>query len=257
MMSRGAAATPPGYVRARVGDVTVVATAAIAPAIIEIVSRGTLYGHAAMHPTRHSRSGRAPVHFIPIGGSALPIVVRHAWHGGALARITGDRFLAPTRAPYELDVALQLESIGIRTPRVVAYAIYPAGPLLRRSDLATEEIAGGVDLAAILAGESSPVSRDDALHAAGELLSSMARHGVHHPDLNLKNILVAPAWDGEPAAWLLDVDRVRVARPSARAANANAERVTRSARKWRDRFGAPISEGDLAALDGAARGRTA
>jgi 3-deoxy-D-manno-octulosonic acid kinase len=197
------------------------------------------------------------VHIIPIDGTTVPIVVRHAWHGGVLARITGDRFLAPTRAPYELHVALQLESIGIRTPRIVAYAIYPAGPLLRRSDIATEEIADGVDLAAILAGDATPVSRHDALHAAHGLLSSMARHGVHHPDLNLKNILVAPGSGGEPAAWLLDVDRVRFAQPAARAANANAERVTRSARKWRDQFGAPISDVDLTALDGAARGRTA
>ena len=256
MRSRGAAATPPGYVRARVGDVTVVSAAAIAPAITAMVSRGTLYDHAATHPARRSRRGRAPVHIIPVAGSPEAILVRHAWHGGLLARITGDRFFPPTRAPYELAVSLRLTAIGIRTPRVAAYAVYPAGPLLRRSDIATDEVPNSADLAAILAGEANPVGRADALRAARRLLASLAQHGVHHPDLNIKNILIAFRPDGEPDAWLLDVDRVRFTSP-ARAAKANADRVTRSARKWRERFGASISDIDLMAIDAAARGRPA
>jgi hypothetical protein len=151
-------------------------------------------------------------------------------------------------------MSLRLRELGVPTPRVVGYAIYPAGAMLSRSDVVTREIADAADLAAILSGAATMVARDAAMHAAVQLLAAMARAGVRHPDLNLKNILIAPGVKRAATAYLLDVDRVRVDPSRARGAAANAARVTRSARKWRDRHGAPITDADLAALESAALG---
>ena len=253
-MSRGATVSPPpGYVRTQAGDAVAITLPHLAPAVTEVLARGTLYDHAAAHPAARVRMGRAPVYIIPLAGSPVPVVVRHSRHGGALATLTGDRFLAPTRAPHELDMSLRLAALGIASPRVVVYALYRAGPFLRRSDVVTEEIPGSADLAAILGGTSPIVSRAAAVTATTELLGAMGRHGVHHPDLNLKNILIAPD-RGKARAVLLDVDRVRIDPSRARAASGNAARLTRSARKWRDRHGAPITDDEIGTFTTAALG---
>lgn len=255
MTSRAAAPPPPGYARTRVGGTAAVATTALLPAITDILARGTLYDYAATHPARRARAGRAPVYIVPLQGSDRPVVVRHASHGGVLAPITGDRFIAPTRAPYELEISMRLAALGVATPLVVAYAVYAAGPLMHRSDVVTEEIPDSADLAAVLSGASTIVQRQAAVAAAEDLLTAMGRTGVRHPDLNLKNILIASAGGGGAAtAFLLDVDRVDVDPSRRRAAAANAARLTRSARKWRDRHGAPITDAELVSLETAALG---
>ena len=254
-MTRSAPVAPPsGYVRTHAGGAVVVALAPLAPAITGMLAGGTLYERASTHPARDVRAGRAPVYIIPLDGSVRRIVVRHSRHGGLLAGITGDRFLPPTRAPYELTMSIELADLGIPTPRVVGYAVYPAGLLLRRSDVLTEEIPGSADLAAVLTGASSIVSRSAAVTAAAELLSAMGRRGVHHPDLNLKNILIAATGGGRARALLLDVDRVRIDPSRASAAAHNAARLARSALKWRDRHGAPITDAEIEAITAAALG---
>jgi 3-deoxy-D-manno-octulosonic acid kinase len=248
------ASPPPGYARTRVGGAEVVGIEAVLPGITEILARETLYEHAAAHPARRERTGRAPVYIMPLRGSDRPVVVRHAWHGGLLGSVTGDRFMPPTRAPYELAMSMRLASLRVPTPVVVAYAVYRAGPLLRRSDIVTEEIPDSADLAAILSGASTVVPRRAAVDAAETLLRAMAHAGVRHPDLNLKNILIALARGGSVTAFLLDVDRVDIDPSRARAASANALRLTRSARKWRDRHGAAITDAEILALETAALG---
>jgi hypothetical protein len=137
---------------------------------------------------------------------------------------------------------------------VAAYAIYPAGRFLRRTDVVTEEIPRSDDLAALLGATSQVVRRDDALAAAAALLQAMARAGARHPDLNLKNILIGHTVDEGVRAFLLDVDRVTIEDARARAAVANAARLIRSARKWRDWHGITIADAELAMLENAALG---
>jgi hypothetical protein len=252
-VSRVTVSPPPGYVRTHGGGAVAITLPHLAPAIAEMLARGTLHDQAAAHPARRVRMGRAPVYIIPLAGSPLPVVVRHSRHGGALASLTRDRFLAPTRAPYELEMSLRLAVLGIASPRVVAYALYPAGPRLNRSDVVTEEIPDSADLAAVLSGAAPIVSRAASVTAVTRLLVAMGRHGVHHPDLNLKNILIAPDHGGVRAV-LLDVDRVRIDPSRARAASGNAARLTRSARKWRDRHGAPITDEEIGTFTTAALG---
>jgi 3-deoxy-D-manno-octulosonic acid kinase len=257
MKRRTPAVLPAGYERARVGNAEIVALATALPHVQEAVRERSLYDYAAAHQTHHRLHGRAPVYVTPLPHGGPTVVVRHARHGGLLAKVTGDRFPGRTRAARELALSARLASLGVPTPTIVAYAIYPAGPMLARSDVATLLIEPSSDLATILAGATGLIVRDEAVSAAAALLVSMARTGVRHPDLNLKNILLALTASGTVRAYLLDIDRVTVERARAAAAAANAARLMRSARKWRRNHAAPITTAEMDVLEAAALGRPA
>lgn len=186
---------------------------------------------------------------IPLPRSGIPVVVRHNRHGGLLAGLTGDRFLPPTRAPYELDVARRLADAGVPTPEVVAIAVYAAGAF-RRSDTVTREVAPARDLASALVADDD--ERATALSATARLVAALSAAGARHHDLNVKNVLLEERDEGM-RALVLDVDRVTFETPAAVVVERNLARLLRSARKWRDRYGARVSEGELAALSAAAR----
>jgi hypothetical protein len=91
------------------------------------------------------------------------------------------------------------------------------------------------------------------LAATATLLAGLTRVGARHPDLNLKNILLAPTAAEGSHAYVLDVDRITFGpRGSTRVAESNLSRLGRSARKWRELYGAHIDDADLAWLAGAA-----
>ena len=78
--------------------------------------------------------------------------------------------------------------------------------------------------------------------------------GARHPDLNIKNILIASGDAAVPEAYVLDVDRVWLDVPGAPAVlQSNLRRLTRSALKWRRLHALPIEEADLLALETTAR----
>lgn len=231
--ARDHAALPDGYVRVAVHGVAAVAAAPHAAAVRAALRRDTLYGWAGAHPARRELSGRAPAWAVPLPGGGADVVVRHARHGGLLARVTGDRFVRP-RAAHELRVALRLAASGVPTPEVVAYVLYPAGRLLRRADVATCLVPGARDLAAALA-DADDAARRGAIAATGRLLALLAAAGARHPDLNIKNVLVAGHGDAV-TAWVIDVDRVRFDRAGEATATPNARRLRRSLEKWRARL---------------------
>jgi hypothetical protein len=236
-------------VRFRVGSSEVVAIEAAADAVREALLEGTLYEYAARHPRAREFTGRGAAYAVPLPDLVTQVVVRRSRHGGFLAPVTGDRFLAPTRAPRELRSAVRLAACGVRTPELVAYATYPAGPLLRRSDVATREVPRGKDLAVALLNPPAGGAKQELLRAAAGLVAALGRCGARHPDLNLKNVLLAPGAGSRNEAWVLDVDRVTFGRAGDPAiTRANLDRLTRSARKWRELYGAAISEAELAQL---------
>jgi 3-deoxy-D-manno-octulosonic acid kinase len=254
---------PAGYARLRTPGADAVCLADAAPAVVEALAEGgTLYGWAAAQPGRRTFHGRAPAHAAPLPRGAGHVVVRHAWHGGVLRRLTRDLYLPPTRAPRELRASERLRAAGVRTPQLVAYARYPAPLGLRRADVATRLVPGARDLAAVLLAD--PADADAArlragwLEATAALLGALARAGARHPDLNLKNVLLAPhdgAAGGGAAAWALDVDVVEVDAgapapgPRVRRAHvANLARLRRSLEKWRALHGLPVTDADLRAL---------
>jgi tRNA A-37 threonylcarbamoyl transferase component Bud32 len=210
-------------------------------------ARSTLLEYAAKQPGARILQGRGAAYAVALPQSKTRVVVRHNRHGGLFGSITGDLFLAPTRAPHELDMSLALASRGVPTPDVVAFVLYPPGGLFQRADVASIEVKGGRDLAEILVKDGS-AERAAAFEATARLIAAMARAGARHPDLNAKNVLVT--YDH---AYVLDVDRVHLGGSAADVTESNLARLTRSLRKWRDRWGARISERDMADFDGTAR----
>lgn len=243
---------PPGYERLLLGHAVAVARSDYAISIRGSLvgadgTRSTLHEFAARQPTARRLHGRGPTYAVTLPHNSGRVVVRHNRHGGLLGALTGDRFLAPTRAPLELDMALSLGRLGVPTPDVVAFALYPPGGLLQRADVASQEIAGGRDLADILSRDGSP-ERAAALDATAHLLGAMARAGARHPDLNAKNVLLT-----YELAYVLDVDRMSLGGDPDVVMTRNLGRLLRSLRKWRDRFGARVSERDIAELESGAR----
>lgn len=243
---------PAGFERLLLGHAVAIARSDVAPGLRRALvqpdgSRYTLHEYAARHPGARLLQGRGAAYAVPLPETPFRIVVRHNRHGGALARLTGDRFLAPTRAPYELETSLALARLGVATPEIVAYALYPPGGWLQRSDVCSREVAASRDLAQVLTGEG-PAQRAAALAATASLVGSLARVGARHHDLNAKNILLA----GD-AALVLDVDRVQLGQRPETALEANLKRLQRSLRKWRATAGARVTEEDMLQLADRAR----
>lgn len=238
----------PGYARFRVGRARVTALVDDQQAVREALQHGTLYEYAGRHPERRKMKGRGDVFAAPLPGHDDAVVVRHAFRGGAPARLTRDLFLPPTRGLRELLVSQRLRAAGVNTPEVVAYVTYPAGAILRRFDIATREIPNGADLFAWLAATEDVGARDVVLNAAAGAVASLVSAGAHHPDLNIRNVLVAPGPDGGLIGWILDVDRVRFHVPgSPTVRDANITRLRRSLRKSM-RLGLSISDEEIIAI---------
>lgn len=235
--------TPTGYVRLEVGRATAVTRAELAESVRDALLVGTLHAYAARHPEARALQGRGVAYAAPLPRGAGRVVVRHNHHGGILAGVTGDRFLLPTRAPHELETSLSLAARGVPTPKILAYALYPAGPRLRRADIASREVPNARDAEAALAAATSASEVDEVLEATARLVAALTRAGARHHDFNLKNVLLARGDGGDLTAYVLDVDRVEFLRPQdPRVTELNLRRLTRSVRKWMRRGLAGLSE---------------
>ena len=217
----------------RAGGARALALPAIADAVEDLLARGTLYGWASAHPERRGLGGRGEALRVPAprpGGDGGVWVVRHFVRGGSVAApLLGDRYLrlGTPRSFAELRASERARGRGVRTPRVLAAASYPAGPF-RRGDLVTEWLPEAVDLGSALfgaeGGAAAPGSggHTGATHAggseanvsrmletAGALVRELTMAGVEHVDLNARNVLLRPR-DGGLEGWVLDLDRARL-----------------------------------------------
>lgn len=207
----------------------------------------TLHEFAARHAGARKLQGRAAAYAVTLPQTTSRVVVRHNQRGGLLAPVLRDRFIAPTRAPYELMTSLELAKRGVRTPEVLAYVLYPPGRIIQRSDVCSREIPAARDLADVTMRGGAD-ERRGALGAAARVVAALSKARARHHDLNAKNILL----DGT-TGYVLDVDRVTLDVPEDQALAANLRRLSRSLRKWRDRFGANVSEDDIAVFEASAR----
>lgn len=235
---------PAGYVSFAFGAADVVSTERLSGAVRAAMESGaTLYDYARRHPQSKALAGRGVAYAAPLPDESR-VVVRHNRHGGLIGPLTRDLFLWPTRAPLELDASLRLAKAGVPTPELIAYAIYPAPFGLRRADVLTREVADSFDLSAVLIRPDESL-RTRAWAAVAELLRSLAAAGARHHDLNVKNVLLHQRGEALEAL-ALDVDRVTFEQGDVMAAN--VARLSRSARKWRERQGATVDESELAVL---------
>lgn len=239
---------PAGYVRVAAGQHWAVVRSDLRADAESMLGDGSLYEAAARDLAARSLAGRGVAYAVALPVSGTPAVVRHNRHGGLLAPLTRDLFLPPTRAPHELATSLRLAAAGVPTPDVLMYGMQRVATVLRRSDMVTREVTGGRDLSTYMSADARPAERDQAWRAALHLVRALNAAGARHHDLNVKNILVAPTGD-HLSAWVLDVDRVSFGVPGSSAiAAANAARLLRSARKWRDQRGAMFDEQETAPL---------
>lgn len=173
-----------------------------------------------------------PVVVLPTGEKA---VVRRYHRGGLVQRINASRYFGGNRAFDELRATERARTGGVRTARIVA-AVESPHRVGYTAMLATLLIPGATDAARWLAAHDA--DRDDMLRDAGRQLAAMHAAGVAHPDVHLRNLLVAEK-DGAPEVWLLDFDKARVyPAPVARARRAvDLRRLARSARKLRAGLG--------------------
>ena len=238
---------PHGFTRFSHGGAEVVAMETVGDGVREALGGGTLYAWASGHPDRREYRGRQAAFSAPLPFGGPRVVVRHSRHGGLLALLTRDIFLAPTRAPYELLVSALLGRAGVPTPPVIAFALYPVAPLLWRSDIASLELHGQ-DLGTIMA-ESATGGRGAWLDSVAALLRGLTRAGAWHPDLNVRNILLTNDDDGARRAFVLDVDRIRFHPPGdPNVRDANLQRLMRSVRKWRAAGSPAFDESELRTL---------
>lgn len=243
----------PGYARVTGNGVRGLVVETSRAGLESILATDTLYDYAAKQPNARKFAGRVPAYAITLPDGGADVVVRHSMRGGILARTGSDLFLPPTRGLRELINALRLRIAGIPTPEVVAFVTYRAGPVFRRGDVATSEIKDGHDLAVILREMPAGDHRRACLEAAGRLVGSLSAIGAHHPDLNIRNVLVT--WDGDHGAkaHVLDVDRIRFHFPDdPMVARANVERLERSLRKLRAAGSIELSDDEIATMRAAA-----
>jgi len=172
---------------------------------------------------RHA--GRASVYSALISGAGT-LVVRPCVHGGWWGRVAGDLYFGPSRVRREILAADRLHRMKIPTPQVEAVVFYPAGPFVR-IEVVTRKIPESQNLVQRLASRPGVGERARIFAAVRKLLGQLHHHGIRHPDLNARNILLSPAGGG--TAWVLDVDAVRFENPnSASVATANRNRLLRS-----------------------------
>lgn len=241
-----------GYDRFRVGDARVIALEECADEVREAMKEGSLYDFARNQPGARTLMGRVPAYAVRLGSVSGDVVVRHATRGGMVARFVKDRYLAPTRGIIELLNSERLRKQGVRTPRLVAYVVYPAGPMVRRLDVATREVPHAYDLAEVFSSPLAKENKHEALAAVSELIGSLTHAGAHHADLNLKNIVLSREADSENRirAFVLDVDRVRFNVPGdPLVTRANMQRLTRSLEKLRSRGEIFLVEADIRWLE--------
>jgi hypothetical protein len=116
----------------------------------------------------------------------------------------------------------------------------------------TREVVDGADLASVLMEFDRGPKRETALEEAAALVAALSRAGAHHPDLNLKNILVTGMNSSEQnasRAHILDIDRIRFHVPGDPiVTRANINRLERSIRKWRDQKGLVVEDIEIQAL---------
>jgi 3-deoxy-D-manno-octulosonic acid kinase len=161
-------------------------------------------------------------------------VVRALRRGGALRHLNPDRYLWGRRPWEELRASEQARAAGVRTPPVLAATVHLGFGYT--GSIATLRVEGAHDATAWLAGRPAE-ARAAMWREAGRQIAGMHGGGVAHPDLNLRNLLVAGggglAGRDDVEVYLLDFDRARIF-PSAVAERRRARdlrRLLRSARK--------------------------
>jgi 3-deoxy-D-manno-octulosonic acid kinase len=208
---------------------------------------GTMAAWAAQGASVGEGRGAARARPAPVPGpdGRARWVCRHYRRGGWIAPLLGDRYAGVgTARPFrELLASAAARARGVRTPAVVAGAVYRTGPVYR-ADLVTEEVPDTHSLAAWLCMAVDRPSDDDLLLRAGRAVAMLERARVAHADMSAGNLLLAR----EGPAWIVDLDLAAVLAPHATVPRGMRARLERSLRKLYAARGLVVADSAWGAL---------
>lgn len=156
-----------------------------------------------------------------------PMVLRHYWRGGIVARFARDVYVWTgrdrTRAFREWRLMAELRHRGLPVPTPVAARAIRSGAGYR-ADLITATIPGARPLDECI---HTGTIADTTWQRIGVAIRQCHEAGAFHADLNVRNILI----DAASAPWLIDWDQGWLRTPDARWQQANLDRLRRSVAK--------------------------
>jgi hypothetical protein len=196
---------PPGFSRRSIDGAALVLRDDVADALVAagVASPETWRARASA-----TYAGRGRPFGVEIADAGR-VFVRQYLHGGALRRVTGERYTGDARFLAELSALVDAATAGVPVETPLGVVSAPAGLGTRRGWLIAREIPDAVDALRFLVDGPTPARRRAVLAAAGRAMRALHDAGFDHPDLHLKNLLVVP--DGR--VLVLDLDGVRRTTP--------------------------------------------
>jgi len=154
--------------------------------------------------------GRGATHVVALrdGGRAF---VRRYRHGGLVGALLHDVYWQrPPRPCRELCATEAARRAGVIAPEVLAAVVQPVrgARCLYRGVLVTRGLDGRRALRDALLAAADDAERRAWIDCAVRTVRRLHGSGIHHPDLNVANVLVGARPDA--AAALIDFDRARV-----------------------------------------------
>jgi 3-deoxy-D-manno-octulosonic acid kinase len=151
--------------------------------------------------------GRGTVYFFALSNKQL--VLRHYKRGGAVAKISDDKFIfcniSSSRCYAELEVLQHLRNNKVNVPNPIAGKITRKG-MFYTADIITEVISDTVELHEVL---QSSALLPQTWQAIGSEIKKMHNAQVFHGDINVKNILLNEQ-RSKSIIHLLDFDKCTI-----------------------------------------------
>ena len=152
---------------------------------------------------RGSSQGRGNTHYLHFKGRDM--VLRPFQRGGFIGKFNRDRYfyaqVGNSRAMREFTLLDWMRTQGLPVPLPLAARHRPSG-LFYRADLITECIPDARPLAEVLLERDI---QERTWSEIGSVIRQMHSLGVHHADLNCRNVLL----DASERAWLIDFDKCK------------------------------------------------
>lgn len=141
-----------------------------------------------------------------VQGPQQKLVLRHYHRGGMVGRILHDRYLwtgwRRTRPWQEMAILAELWRRGLPVPAPVAAKVQRVGLCWYRADLLTGMLPDVEPLADVVA--ELPLAM---LHYVGKTIRRFHDEGLHHVDLNPRNIVINSVTE---EVFVLDFDRCQL-----------------------------------------------
>ena len=157
-----------------------------------------------------------------------PVIVRRFRRGGAMRWLGRTYFGLRTRPFTEFAVLLRARRLGLPVPEPIGAIVERRWRIGYHGALVMSEISGGTPILEFVRNHPEV----DIASALAPGLRRLHDAGLHHPDLNLGNLLVLDR-SGGPTVAFVDLDRARLTRGplGTRARRRSLRRLWRSTRK--------------------------